>query len=243
MFKVEDIAKKEHNLVLDARQEYGEVYKVAVDYLELSWELFSKIKPEAQIFAITLGQAKSSNYLALLSILRHHLIQAKLNMRVSYESTIIACYSLVNNEIEKILSEGYPSIDQFRKDEKDFKKDAYTWIENNYKSHSDRIKNSKNNINKGFAHSAFSTSVLNHLSKETSASTSFFDVSIHSTKEGHLDVITNLLHFSFSINSQLDFVTDVLKDYPLVTIIDDYEDRKELLFEKLMTLSVEPEYL
>lgn len=242
MFKIEKISEKEHALVLDSRQ-YGVAYKVAVDYLELSWELFSKIKPEAQIFAITLGQAKSSNYLALLSILRHHLIQAKLNMRVSYESTVLACYSLVDHKIGDILHEGYTSIEQLREKEFEFKKDAYIWIKENYKSHSDRIKDSKDKINKSFAHSAFSTSLFNHLSKETSASTSFFDVSIHSTEEGHLDVITNLLHFSFSINSQLDFITDVLKDYPLVTIIDDYEDRKELLFEKLMTLSVEPEYL
>lgn len=236
MFTIQGISQLEDQLVKNAADQYGEVYHLALSYLEFSWEFIEKFMPQAEAFLLMMGQVRSSNYLAFLSILRHHLLQSKLNMRVSLESSVLACYSLENFEIDKVMRSKESSLKDLRKAEEKFKKNSIKWINEKYSSHSEIIKEYKDKINETYAHASFTTSTFNGYSDENVYSGSFFDRSIDD-KEGHYDVVVNLMHYSMTIKQELDFYYDVIKNNPFITLCDNFDKKNQTLYQKWMKLS------
>ena len=119
------------------------------------------------------AQAKKHHTLSLLSTVRRHRIQAKLNLRYFLESTVHAAYALAHPDRTEYLD-----IEQstFVKDEI-VKKRANSWLSKKYPSSSAEILRMKNDINSQDAHTniAASGNTFTYDPKERAIITSFFD--------------------------------------------------------------------
>lgn len=166
-------AEEEHKLIKKAEERYGIVLINSLNFIDLLYEFIEEVKPDAFIFISFLTQTYNSLQLALFSILRRHNTQYNLMLRNALESALLAAYALKEKKIETygtFLKDG-------RFESKKLSKTAGTWLENNYKYHSEKIKFMKNNINNTFVHSSIIQvgQVFNFEDIESEFKSTFFD--------------------------------------------------------------------
>ncbi|HFL3236639.1 TPA: hypothetical protein ACG3KH_004073 [Clostridioides difficile] len=134
MFDINVIVEYEYALILEAKEEYGTHLDTCLKALELSWTFAEFIDHKAFYFSSYLSQSNKALYLSLMSLLRKHTNQGYFNMRLSIESSIMACYELHRNASEFL---------EYCEPDKNFKKEVYTWFESNYKNHSEALEENK----------------------------------------------------------------------------------------------------
>ncbi|WP_339286167.1 hypothetical protein [Paenibacillus sp. FSL R5-0486] len=200
MFNINEIAEYEYLLILEAEKKYRTHLDTCVEALEVSWTFAEFVKHNALYFSYYLSQSNKALYLSLMSLLRKHTNQSYSNMRLSIESSIMACYELHRNASE-LLGDC----------ESDRKK-AYKWIESNYKNHSDALGGLKNKINKEFMHSSINSASAH--SKMNIENGRFDSMLFDSVDDSEMK--NRLVIFIQIILIQLSMYREVIEKYPLV---------------------------
>ena len=146
-----DLSKEEHSLVEKAPSKFGPDYINAHDLVFFSWSFISSVKPAAYVFSLFLSQIQKSLVLCLLSALRDHDVQFHMMLRQTLENASLAAYALFETDQNAFCT--IDEHDLLYSKEKVNKK-AYKWLDKNYKDHSDKIKNMKDEINNSYAHAS-----------------------------------------------------------------------------------------
>jgi hypothetical protein len=171
---VDSYSAAEHQMVIDAEGRYGGYYVNAYNTTILLSNILMWPVTDCDVFIRFLSQMKKYHTLSMLSTVRLHRIQAKMDLRYFLESTVNAAYSLTHDDT-KIY------FDPSKKEQPNPKKAsqrAYKWIEAAYGQHSKRIKEIKDAINDQTAHANIFSSQHNFLyvpGERAEIHTSYFD--------------------------------------------------------------------
>ena len=146
-----EILDSERDMVIHGAELYGEFFTNASELNDL---LINSIKsiddPGKFIFLAFLSQIRKHHTLALFSTARRHHVQAGMDLRQVYESTAWAAYAMGNSEDNKF----YEIDKQGTIHTPDRLGNARNeWLNANYKTKSDEIKNLKKILNESIAHS------------------------------------------------------------------------------------------
>jgi hypothetical protein len=145
---LEEYSLQEHDMVLGAEARYGEFFLSARNVTLLLSNIMDWPRMPCDIFIRFLSQMKKYHTLCLMSLVRHHRIQAKMNLRYFLESTVHVAYALAHPDIKSYF-------DQEKGGTHDAKKAselAYKWIGTKFPEHSGEIKRIKGAINEQTAH-------------------------------------------------------------------------------------------
>jgi hypothetical protein len=143
-----DFADEEHRLTHEAEETHGNYFVNAAGATLAFSKLVWTPVIDCETFFRFHAQAKKHHTLSVLSTVRRHHTQAKLNLRYFLESTVHAAYALAHPDREE-----YFDIDQltFVKNEIVTKR-ARCWLSGKYPSHSAAILKMKSVINSQEAH-------------------------------------------------------------------------------------------
>ncbi|MDD5772248.1 MAG: hypothetical protein PHX78_02120 [bacterium] len=220
-FQIETAAVLENEQIKKALIEYGCVLVNANDFVGLLWEFVEGYEDKALNFIYFLSQVQKSLTLALLSTLRKHDVQMNLMLRHALESAVLACYGLFEantNEFGTVNTDGILNPNDKVKDK------AYKWLDEKYRSYSEKIKDMKDIINKNSAHPNIAQTLNNCNFAENLRTITFLDeVDILFTKH-RLWWIANI---SYGL---LDLFEKVIKDYPIVKLDDGFIRKLEKLY-------------
>jgi hypothetical protein len=145
---IESFSIDEHEMVLRAKGRYGEFFSNALDVTLLLSNIMMWPTTDCDIFIRFLSQMKTYHTLSLMSLVRQHRIQAKMDLRYFLESSVHAAYSLVHVETTNY----FDSADGKRYDYKKATKVANLWLNEHFQQHSNEIKRVKDQINEQTAH-------------------------------------------------------------------------------------------
>jgi len=154
---------------------------------------------------------------SLLAVIRRHNTQAMMILRQVLESSVLGCYGLYDNDINKFykkeIYEHNKSIDKIRKS-------VYNWVKGEYPEYSDAIKTFKDEINKQFAHANIVHASTDILSEQTFL---FFD------KKDEILTKNLLCVIAWVSSVLLNFFSKVIQDFPLVKVVDNFENKVKKL--------------
>ncbi|HEY1041136.1 MAG TPA: hypothetical protein VGE63_00215 [Candidatus Paceibacterota bacterium] len=195
---MEDLIKEEQEMALNAEKEYGEYFVHAKSMVTLFNNLVTQMNiPTRFMFLAFFSQIRKHLVLALLSTVRLHHVQAGMNLRQVLEASGWAAYALAH-ENEALFwrknSENRAEVPKSLKEAKN------TWLENNYKDESDKIRILKELINESIAHAnivyAFQTFELADDENGSGYNMPYFDIGDHSWVKMNLLTVAN---FTMSI--------------------------------------------
>jgi hypothetical protein len=169
-----DYSAQEHQRVIDAERRYGDFYVNAYKTTLLLSNIMMWPVTDCEIFIRFLSQLKKYHSLSLLSTLRLHRIQAKMDLRYFLESTVNAAYALVHQNTNIYFDYEGGKQPEAQK----ASRLAYTWIDGAYKDHSKMIQQIKGQINDQSAHANIFSSQHNFayvLGERAEIHTTFFD--------------------------------------------------------------------
>ena len=224
-----EFSAEEHEMLLRAEKEYGDYWKNAMEYNGLLNNFFREVKSDAMFFVMFMSQVRKQHTLALLSIARRLHIQAQMDFRQTIEATALAVYGLAHYEREDFVTNDpngtITDTDPSKK---------YRWLNENFKSHSDFLKNQKRVINNGPAHSSTTYAFLNFdFKKETGFKTPFFD------KEDRFLTQMDLWFAGNLAMGIMDLMAVVNSKYDLITLIPDFVQQQEKLEQENHRLKAE----
>jgi hypothetical protein len=165
---------QEHERVIDAERRYGKFYVNAHDTTILLSNIMTWPVTDCEIFIRFLSQVKKYHSLSLLSTVRLHRIQAKMDLRYFLESTVNAGYALVHQNTAIYFDYAGGKQPEAQK----ASRQAYRWIDSAYIDHSKAIQQIKNQINDQSAHANIFNSQHNFAyvpGERAEIHTSFFD--------------------------------------------------------------------
>ncbi len=164
---------EEHERLLGAGDRYGDFFWNAHHTTLLLSNIMQWPTSACELFIRFLSQTKKYHSLSMISTVRLHRIQAKLNLRYFLESTVNAAYALVH-PTTKIYFD-YENAAQTNSQKAS--RQAYKWIEIAYPEHSGHIQSIKTQINEQTAHANVLNSQHNFkfVPGEREIHTSFFD--------------------------------------------------------------------
>lgn len=148
MFTLQEISRKENNLIQEALKTHTDYFRVSCDYLSL----LNSVKSVDKNYLLFLDfhlNVVNDFALAILSIVRRHFLQSQFNYRHALESAVIACYTFEDNNINNYLE----MQNDITVEPKDIRNKSYKWLEKNYPEYSKKIKYNKDLVNKFHAHS------------------------------------------------------------------------------------------
>lgn len=220
-FKIEYLSLTENKLVINAQRQYGHIFDNARNLVSLIWNFPKEVKREGWIFISFLSQVQKFLTLSLLSTIRMHDVQTNMMLRQVLESGVLACYALYNTKLESF---GYinNSTGLVHENTK-ATETAYKWLENNYKTYSDKIKYMKGKINELFAHSNMINTTNNFEFKDSEMTVLFFDKPHDIITQQRLWWIANI---SFGL---LDLFSKLINDFPLIKLGDDFTTEMQVL--------------
>jgi hypothetical protein len=145
----EEIAASEHDMLLRARERYGVFYVHARDCSIFLSRSVVGVDHDRMMFGRFFALMKKHHMLALLSTLRLHKVQAMMNLRQVLEAGAAAAFAIANPELEH-----FADVDQqgLLDPSQTLTGKRYQWLEQNFRSKSDWIKEKKEQINKSAAH-------------------------------------------------------------------------------------------
>jgi hypothetical protein len=150
-------SEEEHKKFLDAESKYGNAFVNAYNTtIMLSNILLWPIK-DCDLFIRFYSQMKKYHTLSMLSTVRLHRIQAKLDLRYFLESTVNAAFTLAHTDTKNYLDLKNKKVNDAQK----ATSNAYKWIEGAYSEHSTFIKGLKADINNQTAHAHVANSAHN----------------------------------------------------------------------------------
>ncbi|WP_338593161.1 hypothetical protein V6669_09345 [Paenibacillus sp. Y5S-9] len=212
MFSIYDLSKEEDRLIQNAKDIHGRYFTFTKEVIEYSWTFIEKIDATAYVFNAFSTQMNKSLSLSLLSIIRLHTIQAYQSLRNAIESVGLASYSLYKpNQNNYVLDN--PEFPGHLIAKKGVSDKVNKWLNNNYPSHSDKLRSIKSeHINKHFAHSNLTDALTNVHYIDNKTYNSVFDETSFILTKIHLVSLSNMaIHM-------IDLLGNVLKDYPLAKI-------------------------
>lgn len=217
-FDIKVLSEQENTFVKEAEAIYGIYYTSANERIKFMHSFISrKINDEATIFVSFLGSSISNLTMAFLSVLRRHENQANLMLRHVLESVVLSCYSLTHTDYNEFVKkeENGEYVDL-----PEVKHKANVWFEENYKTHSIKIKALKKMINERHSHSNLGNTFFNVLLDKDSKQTQlfFFDNRDINAVNGAL------MGFSFIVCDLIEVISKVVLDYPLVEIKPDFDE-------------------
>lgn len=171
---IEEFSRDEHQRIIEAEARYGDFFRNARNVTLLLSNIMDWPTKDCDIFIRFLSQMKKSHTLSLMSLVRQHRIQAKMNLRYFLESTVHAAYALVHVDTPNY----FDTIDGEKYDPKKASQLAYKWIDAAYPAHSREIKRMKELVNQQTAHANIYNSFYNfHFvgGEDAAIYTSFFD--------------------------------------------------------------------
>jgi hypothetical protein len=171
---IDAYSAEEHQRVIDAEHRYGDYYVNAYNATIMLSNIMMWPVSDCDVFIRFLSQLKKYHTLSLISTVRLHRIQAKMNLRYFLESTVNAAYALTHTDTEIYFNYD----DEEQPDAKKASRQAYKWIESAFPAHSQSIQNMKDQINKQTAHANVFNSQHNFLyvpGERVEIHTSYFD--------------------------------------------------------------------
>jgi hypothetical protein len=145
---LENFSAEEHQKLVDAEQKYGNAFINAYNTTILVSNLMMWPVIDCDLFIRFYSQMKKYHSLSVISTVRLHRIQAKMDLRYFLESTANAAFSLAHTDTENY----FDFQNQRIRDAQKASLNAYRWLESSYKAHSDFIKDMKTTINEQTAH-------------------------------------------------------------------------------------------
>lgn len=213
-FSLTNISEEENILINEAKNKYGGVYNNAENLVFLLWDFLESVEADAWIFASFLSQVQKFAILSLLSTIRHHNAQSLMNIRQFFEAGILAAYSLHERNDTTYYYKDKNDVDYAKEN---VKGKAYQWLEKNYKSHSDSIKNQKEIINSMWTHSSILLTPLNfELKSDKKFLTSLFD------KEDDFHTKSDLWFLANSCWGLLDLFEKEITKTKMAKLSDDF---------------------
>src|SRR6266702_6023019 len=146
---IETYSLQEHVMVTEAETRYGEFLVNARDTTYLLSNIMQWPTKDCDIFIRFLSQMKKYHTMCLMSLVRHHRIQAKMNLRYFLESTVHAAFALVHVDTTIYFDD---LANGKKHDAKKASITAYKWLEAEFPVHSNEIKRVKDLINEQTAH-------------------------------------------------------------------------------------------
>jgi hypothetical protein len=168
-----DMAEEENRLVQRAEAKHGEYFLHAAGATLVFSNLVGSLAPGRDFFYRFYGQAKKHHTLSLLSSLRRHRNQAKMDLRYYLEATVQAGFALANPDPgEYIDFQAQALVDPDKP-----KRRANAWLASNYPLSSAEIVRVKADINNQDAHIniAASHATFDYDPADGAIVTSFFD--------------------------------------------------------------------
>lgn len=217
-----DIIESEKQMFLHGAERFGDYFINAAEFSTLLQQFIKSVDPDHFIFAMFLAQIRKHHLLALFSSVHLHHIQSMMNLRQVLESGSCAAYAIANPD-----QAGFADIDELGiiDPTKELTKKRYDWLEVNFKSGSDAIKNMKDAINKSTAHSniVYAHNNFRFDSKQGKFITPFFDI------EDDYLVKTDLWQIGNIAMGLMDLFYGVNKDLDVIKFIDDFVPRLKTL--------------
>lgn len=153
---------------------YGNAFSNAYDSTLLFSDLVMMPVTDCELFFRFYSQAKKYHTLSIISTVRLHRIQAKMDMRYFLESAANAVFALAHPDTRNYLDLRRNGVAEA----KSASTKAYAWLEEKYPGHSEWIKALKKDINDQTAHAHIMNSLHNYWfvsDYSTDVVTSFFD--------------------------------------------------------------------
>lgn len=145
---LETYSAEEHAKLLAAEERYGNAYINAYNVTILLSDLVLWPTLPIDLFLRFYSQVKKYHTLSVVSSVRLHRVQAKMNLRYFLESTVHAAYALAQPETTVYFDLEARKLG----DAKKATGQAYRWIEQSFPAHSALIKDMKEEINGETAH-------------------------------------------------------------------------------------------
>jgi hypothetical protein len=169
-----EFSAQEHRMLTEAASRYGSAWANAYDVtMTLSNVVMFPIIP-CDLFLRFYSQMKKYHTLSVISTVRLHRIQAKLDLRYFVESTANAAFSLAHPD-----TKNYFDIEKGELfDAKKASRKAYQWLDAEYPGQSAHLEEVKNHINEQTAHAHVLNTAHNFdiaQDPDTAIITSFFD--------------------------------------------------------------------
>ena len=229
--KLQDISDTENQLVKDAPNEYGEYYAHAQFAIDLFHTAIKDSSYEAVFFSMFLATAEKHIVIAALSGIRHHHVQANLDLRYAVESGCWAAYALAHPD-PALYAE--MKDDETMEPTKALKGKMYQWLEEKYPAGSESLKRFKEGTNKLSTHANIVDAHRNfNEMKRHNISTSFFDTS----EEHHIK--TDLWAVANLSMGLLDIFYGVNKDFPRFAWRNDFLSHMRILKNENARLKAE----
>lgn len=214
--KILRVSRDEHNLIVNAAKDYGNVFVNTHDLVIFSWDFVDRVEPKALAFILFLGQFQKSITLSFLSALRNHEVQFQLMLRQSLEAAALASFGLHNPNIDEF---GRPDEDDCLFANRKVTGKAYNWLEKNYPEHSKSMKFMKNQINESYAHANLLPTSDNIQSGANKIGLVFFD------KPDPLFTMQHLWWIGNIIIGILDLFEKIIMKYPIATLSHNFQDK------------------
>jgi hypothetical protein len=228
----EEIVESERELVRTADQRYGNYSWHARDCVVFLSRCIIAVDPDRMMFARFSSLMKKQLFLALLSTLRLHRVQAMMNLRQVLEAGAAAAFAIANPEPKH-----FAKTDQngFIDPAQDWTKKRYDWLALHFPEASDAIKEKKLLINNFAAHANIvvtaQTFEVNDAGDEIS--TPFFDV------EDEHHVKTDLWETASISIVLMDLLYGVNKTRGVLEFIPDFEFHLRRVYEQNVALLTE----
>jgi hypothetical protein len=172
-FTLIDISKEDDRLIGEAKIKYGKIYDNTENLVFFLWDFLKSAEADAWIFASFLSQVRKFAILSLLSTIRKHNAQSLMDIRQIFEASVLATYSLHERNDTTYY---YKDKNDVAYVKENVRAKAYKWLGDNYKNHSDTIKNQKQIINNMWTHANILLTPLNfRLEGEEKFLSSVFD--------------------------------------------------------------------
>jgi hypothetical protein len=154
---LELFSAEEHQKLVDAERRYGNAFINAYNTTILLSNLMMWPVVDCDLFIRFYSQMKKYHTLSVVSTVRLHRVQAKMDLRYFLESAANAAFSLAHTD-----TKNYFDLQNNRiRDAQKATLKAYKWLETTYPSHSDFIKDLRANINEQTAHARVANSQHN----------------------------------------------------------------------------------
>jgi hypothetical protein len=229
-----DFADEEHRLTHDAEKVHGGYFINAAGVTLAFSNLVGIPLIDCETFLRFYAQAKKHHTLSVLSTVRHHRTQAKLNLRYFLESTVHAAYALAHPDRKE-----YFDIDQLTFVKRDTAANrAHNWLSQTFPASSTEIARMKKDINEQDAHTniAASGAMFAYDPTEKAIITSFFDFDDNDIIQADLLVSAQAGLIGFDL---LLAVREKFGGYlPKGGVVDDWHRLREangLLFDEMLS--------
>jgi hypothetical protein len=226
------IAEGEREMVAVAPERYGKFYETAAASSLFLTNFLKSINLDMAVFASFMSQVKKHHTLALLSTVRLHQVQSRMNLRQALEAGACAAYAIAHSDHNDfVYTDDYGILDpsQALTDKR------YKWLEKHYPKESDSIKNIKKLINKSASHSNLVCAQNNFLyeNEQNQFATPFFDIEDSYHVKSDLWLIGNIALIL------MDFFYKVNNGRNTIMFIDDFQQNFAVLAKYNDTLRVE----